>query len=127
MSVTVTVTLDGPAAAGVPEIVPVAGSIVRFAGRPVADQVYGVVPPVAARLAEYGVPAGPDGSVAVVIATPGLTVRDRFFETLRCVGAVESVTVIVTVAAPVAVGVPVIAPVVALIESPAGKPDAAHV
>ena len=32
---------------GVPETVPVEALIVRPAGRPVADQVYGAVPPVA--------------------------------------------------------------------------------
>jgi hypothetical protein len=46
--------IDGvlvPEAVGVPEMVP-EELIVRPAGRPVADQVYGVVPPPAAIFAE---------------------------------------------------------------------------
>jgi len=50
-STTVIVTDDEPAAPGMPEITP-AGEMARAAGRPVADQVYGVVPPVAAMLKE---------------------------------------------------------------------------
>jgi hypothetical protein len=126
-SVTVTDTGDVPAAVGVPEIAPVEESSVKFAGRPLADQEYGPVPPVTARVAEYGLPAGRDGSVSVVIVRPGLIFRDRVFEMLRCVGVVASVAVNVTVAVPVVVGVPVIAPVVVLIASPAGNPDAAQV
>src|SRR5688572_30724717 len=44
---TVTVTLDaGPAAVGMPEITPVAGSIASPAGMPVADQANGAAPPL---------------------------------------------------------------------------------
>lgn len=50
-SVTVTVTVLVPAAVGVPVICPVFGLIVRFAGKPVALHVYGVVPPTAATVA----------------------------------------------------------------------------
>ncbi len=46
-SVTVIVTLLVPAADGIPVIWPVAGSMLRFAGRPDADHTYGVAPPVA--------------------------------------------------------------------------------
>ena len=46
-------------AVGVPPIVPVAGVSDRPVGRVplVRDQLYGVVPPVAARVALYAVPA----------------------------------------------------------------------
>src|SRR5690606_4984193 len=44
---TVTVTLDVPAVEGVPVMVPVDELIDRPAGRPVAEKVYGVLPPVA--------------------------------------------------------------------------------
>jgi len=45
-SVTVTTTLNGPAAVGVPLITPVDALIVRLAGRPAAENVNGGVPPV---------------------------------------------------------------------------------
>ena len=47
-SVTVTTTLLlVPATVGVPPITPVDGLMVRPVGKPVADQLYGVEPPVA--------------------------------------------------------------------------------
>jgi hypothetical protein len=46
-SFTVTFAVLVPAAVGVPLITPVLALIVSPAGRPVADHVYGVVPPVA--------------------------------------------------------------------------------
>ena len=46
-SFTVTTTVLGPVAEGVPLIRPVVELILRPAGSPVADQLYGVVPPVA--------------------------------------------------------------------------------
>jgi hypothetical protein len=69
-SVTVTMTDDEvPAVVGVPVMAPVDESMLRPAGNPVADQVYGVVPPVAATVAEYAVPTVPPGSVVVVMAS----------------------------------------------------------
>jgi hypothetical protein len=51
-SFTVTFAVLGPAGpVGVPLITPVPALIVSPAGRPVADHVYGVVPPVAATVA----------------------------------------------------------------------------
>ena len=44
--------LNVPAVVGVPEINPLVELIVRLAGRPVADQVYVGVPPVAVTEAE---------------------------------------------------------------------------
>jgi hypothetical protein len=60
-SVAVTVTLYVPAVVGVPETVPVDEPIVMPGGRPVADQVYGVVPPEAVTVKEViAVPTVPD-------------------------------------------------------------------
>ncbi len=51
-SVTVAVKLKVPVAVGVPEMTPVAGARLSPAGRlPVRDHVYGVVPPLACRVA----------------------------------------------------------------------------
>ncbi len=68
-STTVTVTVEVPAVVGVPEMTPVPALIVRPAGSPVADQLYGGVPPTALTVAEYAVAAVPAGSDAVVIAS----------------------------------------------------------
>src|SRR5262245_15002186 len=65
-SVAVTVTLNVPAVVGVPEMVPVDALIDNPAGRPVAVNAYGAVPPVAAWLT--GVIALP----AVLVWLPGL-------------------------------------------------------
>ena len=51
-SVAVTLTLDVPVAVGVPLIVPELESMDNPAGNPVADQVKGGVPPVAATVVE---------------------------------------------------------------------------
>ena len=45
VSVSVTATVDVPAVVGVPEITPVVALTESPAGSPVADQVYGAVPP----------------------------------------------------------------------------------
>ena len=66
-SVTVTTTVLAPAADGVPLITPVKESILSPAGIPVADQVYGTVPPVAATVALYAVPAVPFGRGEAVV------------------------------------------------------------
>jgi len=60
--VTVSVTVKVPAAVGVPEIAPVVALIAKPAGRPVADHVYGVVPPLAVGVAgTYATPTSPFG------------------------------------------------------------------
>src|SRR5436190_1351753 len=110
-SVTVTVTLPLLAAVGVPVIWPVTGSKVRPAGNPVADQTYGVVPPIAATGAEYATPTTPLASALVVIDRPAAMLRFKGLDAVRCVGIDESVTVMVGVKGPDAVGVPVIWPV----------------
>src|SRR5690349_13246910 len=66
-SSTVMVAVKAPDVVGAPLMVP-ALPMERPPGRPPADQVYGETPPVAAKLAEYGVPTVPDGRVVVEIA-----------------------------------------------------------
>src|SRR5579872_3567250 len=109
-SVTVTITLLVPAADGVPEMVPAAGSIVKPLGRPVADQVYGVVPPLAAIGEEYATPAVPPLSEAVVMDSAPAMVIGNVFCDERWVGLVESVTVTTMLAVPALNGVPAIVP-----------------
>jgi hypothetical protein len=101
--------------------------MLRPAGKPVADHVYGVVPPVALTGALYAAPATPDGNDVVVMVGGATTVSERFAVAVRCVGLVESVTVIATVLVPAVVGVPLIAPVEAFRFNPAGRPVADHV
>ena len=67
---TVIEALNVPAAVGVPLIVPPL-LIERPLGRPLADQVYGDIPPVAARFVAYVVAIVPGGRVAVEIASGG--------------------------------------------------------
>ena len=122
-SVRVTATVEVPAAVGVPEITPVPALIDKPAGRLVADQFSGAVPPELARVVLYATPVFPLGNGdAVVIDGAALIV------TVYCrVAAVSprvSFSVIVAVGAPVAVGVPLITPVPALIVRPAGSPEA---
>ena len=126
-SVTVIETVLAPAAVGVPVIAPVDGSMLSPAGRPVADHVYGVVPPLALTVALYAAPATPPGSDDVVMFSGAMTVSVRFAVAVRWDGLLESVTVIATVLAPAAVGVPLICPVEALRVNPAGSPVADHV
>lgn len=125
-SVTVTVKLMVPTSVpvGVPLIAPVDAFRERPAGRlPVvtAHDVYGVIPPVAAKVAPlYAVPITPAGKLVVVTASFGLIVIVNCLLAVCAVGVSLSVTVTVKVAL-VPVGVPVIAPVEALIARPAGK------
>nr|WP_239177802.1 hypothetical protein [Actinoplanes octamycinicus] len=52
VSVAVTVALVDPAAIGVPVTTPVCASMANPAGRPEADHVYGLAPPVAPTVRE---------------------------------------------------------------------------
>lgn len=82
-SVTRAVKLDVPGAVGVPEIVPVEDRLNPGGNVPLATaHVYGVVPPVAAKLAEYAVPTVPPGSEVVVIDTAGLIVMLNWRESV---------------------------------------------
>ena len=72
-------------------------------------------------------PAKPPGKELVLIDRPTATVMERVdLETLRWLGAEESVTVIVGVVVPVAVGVPETAPEELMLR-PAGSPVADQV
>ena len=73
-SFTVTTTEYVPAAVGVPDNVAVDVLNVRPAGRPVADHVFGAVPPVEATVVEYPTPTCPFGSDTVEIASTALIV-----------------------------------------------------
>ncbi len=123
---TVTLTVLVPAAVGVPLITP-AVLIVRPAGRPVAVQVYGDVPPLAASVALYDVPTAPGDNDAVVTVTGARMTRESVLVPVSRVGFVESVAVTTTVLVPPPVGVPLITPVDVFNVSPAGSPVAAQV
>jgi hypothetical protein len=123
----VTVKVSGVAladAVGVPLRTPVEALNVRPAGRaPDASvQLYGAVPPVAARVALYVVPTTPFASDVVVIASvTGEMVRDRVTD-LVCAGLLESVAVKVSaVALTAVVGVPLRTPLAAFMVRPAGR------
>src|SRR5689334_20792952 len=76
LAVAVAVTLKVPAAVGVPEMVPVEEPIVMPPGRPVADQVYGAVPPVADSVNDaIAVPTTPDLLPGLPTVTPPLTLQ----------------------------------------------------
>src|SRR5581483_11219652 len=109
-SVRVKVGVLVPVDVGVPVIAP-EEFIVRPAGNPLTDQVYGKVPPLPAMLAEYWTPTIPPDSVVVLIDGPAAMVIDRFVVvTLRWFGLLASVRVKLGVLVPAAVGVPEIAP-----------------
>lgn len=76
-SVTLTEMVDVPWVVGVPEINPVA-SPVRGGGNPEMAHVYGVVPPVALSVVEYGEPtvAFAREDVVMVRAATTITVTD---------------------------------------------------
>ncbi|GAB1641438.1 hypothetical protein KRMM14A1259_18610 [Krasilnikovia sp. MM14-A1259] len=63
---TVTVTEEPPAAEGTPETTPVPVLMDSPVGRPVADQVYGEVPPAAAIGSDTEVPVGLDCAPGLV-------------------------------------------------------------
>ena len=73
-SLTVTFTLEVPAVDGVPEITPVVGLILSPAGKPVADQVKGDLPPDEAMVAVYAVPTAASVKAVVVMASRSTTV-----------------------------------------------------
>jgi hypothetical protein len=125
-SVTVTTTLLlVPADVGVPLITPVVAFMVSPFGSPVADQLYGVVPPLALTVAEYAPFTPPLGSGdGVVICNCAATGIENVFGAVNA-GDDESLTVITTlVLAPAAVGVPLMRPVEELMVSPFGRPVA---
>jgi hypothetical protein len=75
-SVTFAEKLKDPDAVGVPEIVPAADKVTPAGSVPEARlQLYGVVPPLAAKVVEYAAPTWPEGMEVVVICT-GVTATE---------------------------------------------------
>jgi hypothetical protein len=66
----------------------------------------------------------PPGSDDVPIASAEMILNEIVREAIRCVGAVASVTVMVTLLIPLAPGVPEIVPELASMDRPAGNPVA---
>ena len=88
----------------------------------VMDQVYGVVPPIAARVVLYAEPTCPFGSEEVVITKGAEEIVRVKLTDWESAGVLESVTLNVSgVLATATVGVPVMAPVAAFRVNPAGK------
>ena len=122
-SVTCAVMVKLPDCVGVPLRAPVeAFNVTPVGSAPtVMFQVYGVVPPEAASVAEYAVPTVPPGNELVVMASVGGAIEKVKLAGAVCAGDSESVTLMVTVKLPEAVGVPLITPVAAFKLTPAGK------
>ena len=124
-AVTVTATSLTPAVVGAPEIVPVAGSMARPAGSPVAAKA--AVVPAGACATIWRVTASP----MFVAWRPGFVTVGVGSATVQSNVAVlafvpGSVTVTVTFDVPVAVGCPVIWPLFGSRARPAGSPAAAY-
>ena len=119
LSVACTVKFAGPAAVGIPEIVPFAASDSPAGSEPlVTDHEYVPVPPLAAKACEYAAPTVAAGREAVVMTNcAGLTVR---VSGLVAFAPELSVACTVKFAGPAAVGVPEIVPFAAS-DSPTGS------
>src|SRR4029079_17918303 len=119
--VTLSVKFVVPAAVGVPVIAPVLALRLSPAGSGPGDneQVYGVVPPLAAAVCEYTPVASPFNRVVVVIDGAVAMVIDS---ALVAVAPTLSVTFSVKLNIPAAVGVPVIAPLLARLNPPGSGP-----
>ena len=119
LSVTCTVKFEVPGAAGVPLILPAALSVRGAGSEPtVTAHVYPPVPPLAAKVCEYAVPAVPPGNDAVVTAGAGLIVMLSAFVALE--PPLAAFTVKFAVAA--TVGVPLITPPVDRLSPPGNAP-----
>src|SRR5690348_6692593 len=118
LSVTITVNVDEPITAPVPDINPPALRLSPAGSDPLAtDHVYGGDPPVALSVWEYGSPTVPAGNnEEVIVNTRELMVSDT-----AAVPEADalSLTFNVKVDAPMAVGVPVMVPPTRL--SPGGN------
>jgi hypothetical protein len=109
--VTLRVKEEVPVVVGLPLICPALFKL-RPAGKEPAltAQVYGLVPPLADKVAEYAVPVWPFGNEDVLICrVPPVTVMLRLTVAL-CAGELESLTLTVNEEFPTLVGVPVISP-----------------
>lgn len=123
-SVTFAVKLTEAAPVGVPEICPVDVFRVSPGGKtPVLMlQLYGVFPPVAAKVALYALPCCPLGKELVLMLTDAAaTTTLSACVAVSAVGFVESVTFTVKLKVPEALGVPEIAPLEAFKLRPVGR------
>ncbi len=125
-SVAFTVKPKVPGAVGVPEIAPVEAFKFRPGGREeeVIDHVYGVVPPVAARLSLYARPCWPLANKVVVTLTgvaAAATVMLSGCVAVSAAGVLASVTIAVKLNDPAVVGVPEIVPLATANVKPAGS------
>lgn len=77
-SVAVIAAVVVPAVVGLPVIAPVKELIPNPAGRLLAFQVTGFVPPAAVTVAVYAVPTRPPGSELVVMVSGPTMLMDRF-------------------------------------------------
>ena len=122
-SLTLTVKEEVPAVVGVPLIWPDVHRVRPAVREPeLSDQLYGVLPPLAESVAEYGLLVCALDSDEVVIctgATEAAMVIVRLAVAL-CTGEVESLTFTVNDEVPAAVGVPLICPELPRV-SPAGR------
>ncbi len=124
-SSTATVKSNAPPAVGVPASDPLLESATPGGSAPLATRhAYGVVPPDAASVAAYGVPAAPDGKALVTIESGAAATRSVRAAVAVFVPLEASAARTVNVAVAACVGVPAIVPE-ALSVSPAGScPDA---
>src|SRR2546422_284048 len=118
------VKVEVAAAVGVPLSTPVVLLRAKPAGRlPLPNttiQAYGVLPPVAVKVNEYGVPTCPLGGMALLMVGEGAGAI--LIETAcEAVCPAGSLTVIMKLAVPAAVGVPVTAAVEEFNFRPAGS------
>jgi hypothetical protein len=126
LSFTVMETFEVPALVGVPLITPVELFRLRPPGKPVALHVYGVLPPVAAKVALYRAVTVPLGSDVVVMVNATEIDKDNV-AVAESWGEELSLTVTETLKFPPILGVPLITPVELFKPRPPGKPAALHV
>ncbi|GIM97155.1 hypothetical protein Ato02nite_089480 [Paractinoplanes toevensis] len=122
VSVAVTVAVKVPAVVAVPDTVPVLLLMLNPVGSPLADHVYGVLPPRAAIVRLAAAPVAVPFVPGFVTTTPVLQEKDTLL-----VSFALSVTFTVAVTVAATVGVPEMTPDVALIDKPAGRLVADHV
>jgi hypothetical protein len=120
-----TVNADGPAAEGIPEIIPLPGEIPSPAGTAPAVMLheYGATPPATAKEVEYSVPTTPWGCAPPIRLSGGIgaTMLMVWFEVTVKGFMLESVTCTVKVVEPADTGMPDTTPVVGSIERPVGR------
>jgi hypothetical protein len=106
---------------GVPLSTPVPAASATPGGRPVADQVYGVVPPAAVNVTPTATPVGLLIAPGLVTTTPVVQVNDAL-----PVSVAASFAVTFAANVPAVDGVPLTTPVPALMLNPPGRPVAVH-